>query len=186
MHFVIGFHTLSKSHPDRYKLAVLNIVLGANMSSRLFEEVREKRGLAYEIRSGIGFFEDTGSVSISAGVEPKKAALAVTVIMKELKKLKKTLVSANELRRAKDYFIGQFHLGLEDTLDHMLWIGDRMLYRDDLPDMEKIKQRVEEVTSDDIRELSKKIFHTHGLNFTLIGSYESQFEKQIKDACDCG
>lgn len=185
MHFVVGFHALPKAHPDRYKLAVLNIVLGANMSSRLFEEVREKRGLAYEIRSGLGYFEDAGSVSISAGVEPKKAVLATQVIMKELKKLKKTVISESELRRAKDYFIGQFHLGLEDTLDQMLWIGERALFRNELPNQKEIFQKIEAVTSQDIRELTKRIFKTKGLNFSLIGSYGDHFEAEIEKVCDC-
>jgi len=148
MHFVIGFHGLPKMHPDRYRFSILNVILGANMSSRLFEEVREKRGLAYEIRSGLSFFEDAGAITISAGVEPKKAGLSVHVIMRELKRLKTGLVSSGELRRAKDYFMGQFHLGLEDTLDHMLWIGDRTVYRDELPDRDEINREIESVTSE--------------------------------------
>ncbi|MBI4387578.1 MAG: insulinase family protein [Candidatus Omnitrophica bacterium] len=185
MHFAIGFHGLPKMHPDRHKLAVLNVILGANMSSRLFEEVREKRGLAYEIRSGLSFFEDAGAVSISAGVEPKKARLAVHVIMRELKRLKTGRVSSGELRRAKDYFIGQFALGLEDTLDHMLWLGERMLFRNELPNQDEIRKNVEKVTSEDIHELAKKIFKTEAINFSLIGSYGDEFEGQIKNECSC-
>lgn len=185
MHFVVGFHSIPKMHPDRYKLAVLNVILGANMSSRLFEEVREKRGLAYEIRSGLSFFEDTGAVSISAGVEPKKARLAVSVIMKELRKLKSKLVSATELKRAKDYFVGQFSLGLEDTLDHMLWVGDRAVYQDDIPNREEIFRKVRSVTSDQICDLANKIFKTNKLNFALIGSYSGRFESEIEKECDC-
>ncbi len=185
MHFVVGFHGLPKTHPDRYKLAVLNVILGANMSSRLFEEVREKRGLAYEIRSGLSFFEDAGALSISAGVEPKKAILATRVIMRELKRLKKTLVSAGELKRAKDYFIGQFCLGLEDTLDHMLWIGDRTLFRNDLPDRERIFKNIQAVQGEDIRGLAIKLLTTNGINLSLIGSFDGSFEKTLKDECVC-
>lgn len=185
MHFVLGFHGLSKTHPDRYTLAILNVILGANMSSRLFEEVREKRGLAYEIRSGIGFFEDTGAVTISAGVETNKELLAVRVIMRELKRLKAGLVSQDELRRAKDYFLGQFSLGLEDTLDHMLWAADRLVYRDDLPDHNEILKSIESVTNDDIRTLARHIFKTEGVNLSLIGSYGKGFEQKIQSQCDC-
>ena len=94
-HFVIGFHGLPRDHKDRYRLGILNVILGGNMSSRLFEEVREQRGLAYEIKSGLSFFHDTGSLTISAGVEPQKASLAVRVIMRELNRLKKTPVTKN-------------------------------------------------------------------------------------------
>lgn len=185
MHFAIAFHGLPRTHHDRYKLAVLNVLLGANMSSRLFEEVREKRGLAYEIKSGISFFEDAGNISISAGVEPKKAVLAVHVIMRELRRLKSGLVPKEELERAKDYFTGQFFLGLEDTLDHMLWLGDRMMYRDDLPDKDAICRRIHEVTSADVRDLARKLFHTSGINFSLIGPFGDRFEKQMKQECNC-
>ena len=184
MHFVIGFHTLSKNDPDRYKLSVLNVILGANMSSRLFEEVREKRGLAYEIRSGLSLFEDTGAITVSAGVEPSKAHMAVKVIVKELKKLKDKLVSEDELRRAKDYFIGQFWMGLEDTLDHMLWIGDRMIYQKHLPDREEIFENIKKVTAEDIQELAQKFFKTSALNFSLIGSFNDQFEKRMEKECE--
>ncbi len=186
MHFVVGFHSLHKSHPDRYALAILNIVLGGNMSSRLFEEVREKRGLAYEIRSGLSFFEDTGAIAISAGLEPKKAALAARVIMRELKKLKSGGVPNGELKRAKDYYIGQFSLGLEDTLDHMLWVGERAIFKDELPNKAEIFKKIEAVTSEQIRDLAKRLFKTNGLNLTLIGSYGSGFENEIRNECDCG
>jgi predicted Zn-dependent peptidase len=155
------------------------------MSSRLFEEVREKRGLAYDIRSGVSFFEDAGAVTVSAGVEPKKARLAVHVIMRELKRLKNGLVPKEELGRAKDYFLGQFFLGLEDTLDRMIWVGDRTLYRDELPDERVIRRSVEAVTSDDIRALARRVFHTKQINFALIGPYGDTFEKQIERECDC-
>ncbi len=185
MHFVVGFHGLPRMHADRYKLAVLNVLLGANMSSRLFEEVREKRGLAYEIRSGLSFYEDAGALTISAGVEPKKAVLAIHVIMRELNRLRNGLVSHEELRRAKDYFTGQFHLGLEDTLDHMLWLGDRLMYRDELPDCDEICKEIESVTNAGIRELARNMFRSAGLNLSLIGSYGGQFENQIAKECVC-
>ena len=184
-HFVIGFHGFSRNHPDRYKLAVLNVILGANMSSRLFEEVREQRGLAYEIKSGLNFFNDTGAIAISAGVEPKKAPLAVRVIMRELGRLKRHPVSKNELRRAKDYFLGQLLLGLEDTLDHALWYGERILYGGELPDIAEIRREIEQVTEKDLINLAKQLFHTKGVHFSLIGPIDSKFEARVKAECVC-
>lgn len=184
-HFVIGFHGLSRNDPDRYRLAVLNVILGANMSSRLFEELREKRGLAYEIKSSLGFFEDTGSITVSAGVEPKKAPFAVRVIMRELGKLKRKNVSRDELKRAKDYFLGQLLLGLEDTLDHALWYGERILYGGKLPDIDEIRDGIESVTENDIRRLAGRFFKTKGVHLALIGPIDSKGQKKIKSECVC-
>ena len=184
-HFVIGFHGLSRNDPARYQLAILNVILGANMSSRLFEEVREKRGYAYEIKSGLGFFHDTGALTISAGVEPKKTPLAMRVIMRELKRLKQKPVPSSELRRAKDYFMGQLLLSLEDTLDHVLWYGERVLYGGDIPSYDEIHEEVERVTSDDIQSLAKRFFHTQKIHLSLIGPLGKNFEAKVRSECVC-
>lgn len=182
-HFVIAFHALSRNHPDRYKLAVLNVILGANMSSRLFEEVREKRGLAYEIKSGVNFYEDTGSLVISAGVEPRKAPLATRIIMKELGRLKRTGVSKSELGRAKDYFLGQLMLSLEDTLDHALWYGERVLYGGEIPNYSEIRREIEAVKPEDIQTLARQFFKTQDLHLALIGPLDAQFEAKVRSEC---
>lgn len=179
-HFVLGFHGLSRSDPARYQLAVLHIILGGNMSSRLFEEVREQRGLAYEIRSSTSFFEDAGAVLVSAGVEPKKAPFAIRVIMRELNRLKHKPVSEEELKRAKDYFLGQLLLGLEDTLDNILWYGERVLYGDPLPSVEEIKRGVDEVTARDLQELAKRIFQDQHIHLSLIGPLDGKYERKIR------
>lgn len=184
-HFVIGFRGLSRHHPDRYPLALLNVVLGANMSSRLFEEVREQRGLAYEIKSSLNFFEDTGLIAISAGVEPKKAPLAIRVILRELGRLKRQKVSKSELRRAKDYFLGQLLLGLEDTLEHALWYGERILYEGKMPDVEEVRREVERVTERDLQNLSRMFFKTQAIHLALIGPLNSKVEGKIKSECLC-
>ncbi|MBU9888504.1 MAG: insulinase family protein [Candidatus Omnitrophica bacterium] len=178
-HLVVGLHALPRLHPDRYKLGLLHIVLGANMSSRLFEEVREKRGLAYEIKSSIAAYQDAGAFTISAGVETKKTGQAVRVILKELAKVRRTLVRPGELRRAKDYFMSQVYMGVEDTLDHLLWAGERFLCSGELPDKEKIRREVEAVTAEDIREVSRRIFATRGLNLALIGPVPPRMQKEI-------
>lgn len=179
-HFVIGLHGYSRFHPARYRAAILNILLGANMSSRLFEEVREKRGLAYEIKSGISFYLDTGSFTVSAGVETKKAPLTIRVILNELEKIKKRPVPEAELRRAKDYFMGQFYMSLEDTLDHMSWIGERALYNKDIPSREEIAAEIEKITARDITEVSRDLFKTNHLNLALIGSLTDKAKKQVE------
>ena len=183
-HFVIGFHGFSKHDPRRYSVGVLNVVLGGNMSSRLFEEVREKRSLAYEIRTGVGSYQDTGSFTISAGVENRKAVLATDVILRELGKIAKKPVSKEELRRAKDYFISQFLMGLEDTLDHLLWVGEKVLYGEELPDREKIVQSIEKVSVEDVQSVAKEIFKSHKLNLTLIGPLKEKEQEKIRRTID--
>ena len=183
-HFVVAFHGFSKLDPRRYALGTLNILLGGNMSSRLFEEVRERRGLAYEIRSAVGHYLDTGSINVSAGVENRKALLAIGVILKELKRITRRPISKDELRRAKDYFISQFLLGLEDTLDHLLWVGEKVLYSEDLPDRDEIVDSIEKVTIEDIQEVAKAVFQTPQLNLALIGPLKEKEQDKIKDTIE--
>lgn len=179
-HLVIALRGLSRFHPDRYTLGLLNVILGSNMSSRLFEELREKRGLAYEIRSGASFYQDTGVVSISAGVEKTKAPKAIQVILRELEKFRQKPVTEGELRRAKDYFMSQLYLAIEDTLEHLLWAGERVLDGGELPNHDKIRRHIESVTSRDIQETAKKLFVNKGLNLALIGPLAEKVQKEIR------
>lgn len=184
VNFVIGMHGFSRYHADRYAMGLLNVILGANMSSRLFEEVREQRGLAYEIRSSLSVFEDTGAFLISAGVETEKSKSAILVILCELAKINRRGVKEIEIRRAKDYFMSQLYLAMEDTLDHSLWVGERVLYSNELPDKEAIKRKVESVTARKIQEVARKIFVTKNLNLTLIGPLGSKEHRRIEaDFC---
>ncbi|MBI3313270.1 MAG: insulinase family protein [Candidatus Omnitrophica bacterium] len=179
-HFVIGLHGYSRVHPDRYKLGVLNVILGANMSSRLFEEVREKRGLAYEIKSCLGFYEDAGSLVVSAGVETKKTPQAVGIILRELDKLRKGKIEDDELYRAKDYFTSQLTMALEDTLEHLLWVGERAVYEEELPDHRKICEKIDAVTAEDVRAVADDLFKTANLNLSLIGPADDKIRKKVE------
>lgn len=179
-HLVIGFHGVSKQDPRRFALGLLNTLLGANMSSRLFEEVREKRGLAYEIRSGTGHYQDTGSVTVSAGVENRKAATAIEVILRELGKVARKPVSSGELNRAKEYFIAQFLMGLEDTLDHLLWVGERLLYSDKVLTRDEITREIQKVTSEDVQKVAAEIFQTANANLTLVGPLKEREREGIQ------
>jgi len=104
MHLAMGFPSLRADHPDIYAQAILNIILGGNMSSRLFDELREKRGLAYSVYSNTKSYDDTGLFMIKAGVDNKKILEAVELIMKLLKQLRRHGVKAPEFVRAREYF----------------------------------------------------------------------------------
>src|SRR6202012_4004141 len=114
----LGIRACSRHDPKRYALRVLNGVLGENMRSRLFQTGREDHGLAYSIYSANSFFDDTGDLVISAGLDESHLKQAMNLIMRELKQLKDKPVPKNELRRASDYLAGQIDLNLEGTENH--------------------------------------------------------------------
>jgi predicted Zn-dependent peptidase len=180
-HLCIGLHSFGKNHKDRYALGLLHIILGANMSSRLFENIREKKGLAYEIGAEVKRYNETGAFVVHAGTEHKKAKEAVICILEELREIKKKPVSSGELKRAKEFFKVQLLMALEDTIEHMLWLGDYATSLDKLPDVKKIIEKIETVTPDDITAVSRNIFNTSGLNMAMIGSLSDKEQKEIEE-----
>jgi len=180
-HLSLGIYGLSRFDPDRYALALINIMLGANMSSRLFTEVREKKGLAYEIVSHMKEYQDTGLFSVSAGIDNKKVRRAVDVIIKELKKMKRGSVKNGELVRAKEFYKGQFLMMVEESLNHMVWLGDKIIGKDKLLTHEEILSRVERVTAGDIKRVAGRIFKGKNLKVAFIGPLKDKIKKEIKD-----
>lgn len=176
----MGLHTPGRRHKDRFIMTVLHIILGANMSSRLFENVREKKGLAYEIGTGIKRYSDTGAFIVNAGIDHKKTKEAVSLIVKELKSLKEKLVPHDELRRAKEYFRVQLSLALEDTLDHMLWLGEPVIMTDKTPDKKDIIKKIMAVSSADIKRVAKNIFVPSGANLAIIGPLKDKEQKNME------
>ncbi len=139
------------------------------MSSRLFNEIREKRGLAYEIGTQVKRLQDTGAFIVHAGIDNRKVILAVRLILKELKKIKDKLISKDEFKRAKEFYAGQLMLALEDTLDHMLWIGESTITLDKTYSLQDIIKEVNAIKRQDLEELAKSIFREEKLNLALIG-----------------
>ncbi len=168
-HLVLGFHGLKRDHPLKYALGLLHIILGANMSSRLFNEVREKKGLAYEIGTQVKYFQDTGAFIVHAGIDNRKVNDSIGLILKELRKTKDKLVSIDEFKRAKEFYLGQLALSLEETLDHMLWIGESTAALGHVLSFEEVVKKINRVRSKDIREVAKSIFKEKSLNLALIG-----------------
>ena len=121
----LGIRACSRHDPRRYALRLLNTILGENMSSRLFQVVREDRGLAYSIYSSLGFFDDAGSLTISAGLDVDNLPKTLKLVMRELSRLVEPPPGAVELRRARDYVIGQIDLSLESTDNQMMWLGEQ-------------------------------------------------------------
>ncbi len=179
-HLALGSHALHRTHPDRYALDLLNIVLGANMSSRLYQRVREEEGLAYDIRSYVRRFQDTGVFLISLGVENKKVQKALRVVLRELQRISKDLVNDDELHRAKEFYRGQLELALEDTADHMLWMGEKMLTMGRVPAVEEVLKKIDEVGSEDLMRVAGKIFTDSNLNLAIIGPVEDKDRQKLE------
>jgi len=177
-HLLIGMHSFGKTHKDKYALSLLHIILGANMSSRLFESVREKKGLAYEIRSEVKRYKDVGAFLVRVGTERKKVKEAVSLIIKELKKIKEEAVPLKELNRAKEFFKEQLLLAIEDTMDNMLWLGESVTSLNKVPDKDEIIKKVNSISSEDLKRVAKIIFTNKGINLALIGSIK---DKEIKE-----
>jgi len=176
-HMALGFHSFEREHPLKHALGLLHIILGANMSSRLFNELREKRGLAYEIGTLVRRFQDAGAFVVHAGIDNHRVIDAVQLILKELKKIKVGLVSKDEFRRAKEFYLGQLMLALEDTLDHMLWIGENTVLLDKTYSLLDIINEVNKIKREDIRKVAQLIFKKDKLNLALIGPLKESAEK---------
>jgi predicted Zn-dependent peptidase len=181
-HMALGFRGFKRDHPLRHALELLHIILGANMSSRLFNELREKRGLAYEIGTMVKRFYDTGVFLVHVGIDNRKVYNAIPLILKELNKTKDNLVTNDEFKRAKEFYIGQLKLGLEDTMEHMLWIGETTATLDRTYSLNEIITEVNSVKRDDIRQVARYLFKESNLNLSLIGPLkgaEAKIRKQL-------
>lgn len=182
-HMALGFHGLARNHPLKHALGILHIILGANMSSRLFNELREKRGLAYDIGTQTRRLADTGSFIVHAGIDNRKVTKALKVILKQLKKAKETLVEKDEFKRAKEFYKGQLTLALEDTLEHMFWIGETTATLDKAYTVSDIIQEIGKVNREDVRGVARYIFQNNKMNLALIGPLKEQ-QKQIQRQLD--
>lgn len=180
MHIALGSLGFHREHLERYAVGVLNVVLGANMSSRLFNEVREKRGLAYSIGSGVKLLKDTGAFIIRGGVHNEKVIEAVKVILDELAKISDKAITADELKRAKDYMIGQTLLSLEDTAEHMFWLGEAVVATNKFETFKQAIEKVQKVTAKDVQRVAKKLFAPSGLNLSVVGPLTDPQENALK------
>ncbi|MBU1088119.1 MAG: insulinase family protein [Candidatus Omnitrophica bacterium] len=178
-HLCLGFHALRRRDPLRHAMTLLHVILGANMSSRLFNEVREKNGYAYEIATATKRFSDTGAFIVHAGVVNKNTENALNLILEQLKKISQVNVKKSELSRAKIYCRGQLLMGLEDTLEHMSWFGESIMTDGKPQYVEKVIQGIEKVTAEEVKFLAKKIFTKNKLNLSVVGPVDDQKRKKL-------
>lgn len=169
----VGFGTRAYHNTDR-RLPALNLlstVLGGNMSSRLFIQVRERRGLAYSIHSAVNAYADTGCFMIQAGLEKTKVAEALRVIAAELHRMKTERVGAAELQRAKEFIRGKMILDFEDSEVIASWYGRQALFRKTLLTPEAAMKKIDAVTAADIQAVARQLFKPVHMRLAVIGPF---------------
>ena len=164
----MGIRTFSRHDDRRFSLRLLNTRLGENMSSRLFQVVREDHGLAYSICSSLSFFDDTGVLNISAGLETENVLKALKLIVRELQRSTLALPSPGELRRARDYVIGQLDLSLENTENQMMWIAEQLLAYGKIFSPAEVKQRLADVKASDVRAVARTVLRPERIGLALV------------------
>jgi predicted Zn-dependent peptidase len=173
-HLCFNVPALSRGHPDRFNLRVLNTVLGEGMSSRLFLEIREKRALAYSVVSYITALQDTGAAGIYAAVDPTRVQPAIQAMLGEWDRLRQERVSADELTKAKEFLKGRLMLQMEDTFSVAAWFGQQEILGPDVLTLDEAIARIEAATTEDIQRLARELFLQEKLNLAVVGPFESE------------
>lgn len=172
-HLILGARAYNYNHKDRFALALLSTILGGNMSSRLFMEVREKRGLAYRINTGLENYADCGYIAAVAGIEHNNLELVVETILNEYKKISQEKIFEKELQKAKDYIKGKSVMGLESSDEVAIFLIDQEIQRKKIMPLEKIFTEIDKVKTEDIQRVAQDVFRKEKLNLAIIGPHKN-------------
>jgi predicted Zn-dependent peptidase len=167
-HLCLAVHGFSHSHPRRFTIDLLNTILGGGMSSRLFMEIRENKGLAYDIHSYTEHFLKSGTFAVYAGVDPAKTDTAVAAILHELSQIKHEITAA-ELTRAKELSKGRLYLRFEDSQNVALWYGGQDMLTRQILDIDDVTSIVDAITIEELQNAAKDILPDSGLNLAVTG-----------------
>ncbi|GAC1430984.1 MAG: pitrilysin family protein [Terriglobales bacterium] len=166
----VGVPSHPITHEKRHASYILNTLLGGGMSSRLFQNIRERQGLAYSIYSDLNPYRDTGCLSVYAGTSRASATKVVESIVSEFRKLKSETVPDEELRRAKDQLKGSLMLSLESSMARMSNLARQEMYFDHFYGLDELIEKIEAVTTEELQELAKKFFRTESIAVTVLGN----------------
>ncbi|MDO8692238.1 MAG: pitrilysin family protein [Dehalococcoidia bacterium] len=172
-HFCLAAPALSSRHPDRFILDLLNVVLGEGMSSRLFLEIREKRGLAYDVHSQVNHYVDAGASMVYAGVDPKRIEDAIKAVLEQLELFRAKRVPPEELTKAKEFTKGRLFLRMEDTRSVVGWMGAQDLLLDQILEVDEVVDIIEAVTAEDIQRVARDIFLPEKMSLAVVGPFKS-------------
>lgn len=183
-HFALGVRTVGLlDKKDRYSLSVLGSILGGGMSSRLFYEVRERRGLSYYVHTTSDHYTDAGYLATWIGADPKRVDEAIEVVVDEYMKVtQKGEIDDMELKKAKEYIKGHFVLSLEDTRAIAIMYASQEILERKLTDPKEIMDKIDKVTVSDVQRVAKEYLDTKSMSLALIGNFEdsARFEKLLK------
>ncbi|HYM65127.1 MAG TPA: pitrilysin family protein, partial [Candidatus Sulfotelmatobacter sp.] len=184
VHVAVGFRTVDIESKEKHALSVLAAILGGGMSSRLFSEVREKRGLAYYVRTSSEHYQDGGNMVSTAGLDPKRLEEGISVIMEEYSKFAKgkANITKEELSKAKEYLKGHFVLELEDSRSVAALHAQAELLEKQIETPEEAIAKIDRVSLEEVEALAKKYFKEKTLNLAIIGNFSDRqkFEKLLK------
>lgn len=172
VHLIMGVPSYPVNHEKRFAAYILNTLLGGGMSSRLFQNIRERQGLAYSVYSDLGSYSDTGCLSVYAGTSLEAARNVVNSVLKEFRSLKEDIVPEEELRRAKDHLKGSLMLSLESTSSRMSNLARQEMYFRRFFTMDELVDRIEAVTADEVREISRSLFDSKQIALTVLGNLD--------------
>ena len=168
-HICVGTPAYPQAHVDRHAVYVLNTILGGSMSSRLFQHIREERGLVYAVFSNLTTYSDAGMITVYAGCAHEKVQEVIDLTLSELRELREVLVPADELRRAKDHLKGSLMLSLENTSSRMAHLARQELYFGRHVSLDETLRDIEAVTADDVQRIAVDLFRDSGLVATVVG-----------------
>jgi predicted Zn-dependent peptidase len=173
---------VARRDPDRHAVGIMTAILGDGMGSRLFQEIREKRGLAYSVDASSSHLRDTGALFVYAGVPPERAAEALAATLEQLDRLRRRVVTAAELDRAKEYTKGRVLLGLETPAANAGWVGSQVVQGLEVVTPEEWIAALDAVTVEDVRRVARRLFSGGAPHLALVGPFEdaSQFEPLLK------
>ena len=180
-HICIGLAGVALDDPDRYALSLLNGILGDGMSSRLFLNLREEQGLAYDVYSSLNHFRDCGSLVVYCGVEPKKTRSAISAIIDEFRSISLG-ITESELIRAKEYAKGRLLLRMEDSRSVAAWAGTQEILLNNVSTVDEVIQSINAVTEDDIARVSSRVITPDNIKTAIVGPHRS--DKGILELLD--
>jgi predicted Zn-dependent peptidase len=172
-HISVAVPGLPLSHPDRYPLSFISVILGEGMSSRLFEELREKRGLVYDVHSYTSHFLDAGAFTVYAGVDPAKAVETIQAIIGEVVKMRDDGPTTEELTKARELSKGRLLLRMEDTRAVSAWLGGQEMLLDRVRDVDEVVAEMEAVTLEDLQRVAREVLAPERLHLAIVGPYRS-------------
>lgn len=173
----LGFRAFGRRDPRRMALKLASIILGENMSSRLFRKVREERGWAYSISSSSVFFEDTGLFAVDAGLDGERTRAGLTLILKEVARLARHAPTTAEWKAARDYAIGQLRLGLESPASQMNWVGEQLALAQRFLQPDEVERRMAAVTPEAVRSAMQVVARAGRASLVLVGRAAAGFKE---------